>query len=724
MLKMPHCATLVVALILTAATSRSLAAPPAVPTKTLIGVLGSDAPTFEKVRACQQLAERGDAAAVPALAALLADEKLATYARSALEATADPSVGAALRDALGRLHGPSLAGAINSLGARRDAQAVAALQRLAGDEKAGVAEQSLAALGRIATPEAVATLRETLARAKGATRLAAADAAMTAAARLAETKQRRESIALLDAVRAADVPETVQLAATHAAILARGTDDLALLRAELARGDDESFATAVRAARRLSGRAVSDVLLAALAGASTSRKAAILVALGQRADVTALPVLQKAVATGPQETRLAAIRALAARTDAASIAALAAAIGSDDRRVAEAARAIMNRHRRANHEVPELLPRLAAAKTPAETAAAEKSLREACDVVSDPGECARQLQAAMAGLPPEKQAFLVSMMGLVGGGEALRIITEHARHDRGATQDAATEALGRWMTVDAAPALLDLAKALDDDRLRTRALRGYLRIARQLDMTAAQRLAMCETALAVARRDHERLLAGDIARFVLHHSPIAADAARARAILAKTPHLREVLFDGQTFTGWEGDTKQAFRIESGAIVGGSLKKPVPHNAFLCFQGTFNNFVLRAECRLIGPANGGIQFRSQRVPHHYEVSGYQADMSAEANGGYWGCLYDESRRNRVLAAPDRGLLLKTLKPRDWNQYEIRCEGPHLQLFLNGVKMVDYTEQDTKLPASGIIGVQIHGGGPSEAWYRNITIERLP
>ena len=135
-------------------------------------------------------------------------------------------------------------------------------------------------------------------------------------------------------------------------------------------------------------------------------------------------------------------------------------------------------------------------------------------------------------------------------------------------------------------------------------------------------------------------------------------------------------------------------------------------------------MLRAECKLVGPGNAGIQIRSQRVPNHHEVSGFQADMSAGADGGYWGCLYDESRRNRVLAQPDRDVIRNALKPNDWNLYEIRCEGARIRLSVNGVQTVDYTEKDDKIPSRGIIGLQIHGGEPSEAWYRNITIEELP
>ena len=108
------------------------------------------------------------------------------------------------------------------------------------------------------------------------------------------------------------------------------------------------------------------------------------------------------------------------------------------------------------------------------------------------------------------------------------------------------------------------------------------------------------------------------------------------------------LFDGQTFAGWEGNL-DVFRIEDGAIVGGSLKQAVAHNDFLCTRQDYGDFELRLQVKLLGEqANAGIQIRTRRVPDHYEVSGYQADMGQQ----YWGCLYDESRRNKVLAGVEK------------------------------------------------------------------------
>ncbi len=180
------------------------------------------------------------------------------------------------------------------------------------------------------------------------------------------------------------------------------------------------------------------------------------------------------------------------------------------------------------------------------------------------------------------------------------------------------------------------------------------------------------------------------------------------------------LFDGRTFTGWQGNL-DVFRIEDGAIVGGSLDRPVARNEFLCAAGEYGDFELRLEFKLLGRgANAGVQIHSQRGPKHHEMIGYQADLGA----GWWGCLYDESRRRRVLAGPAAADRDKIIKKDDWNEYTIRCEGPRIQLWINGHQTVDTTEAEAGIPRSGLIGLQIHGGPPSSASYRNIRIKRLP
>jgi hypothetical protein len=44
-------------------------------------------------------------------------------------------------------------------------------------------------------------------------------------------------------------------------------------------------------------------------------------------------------------------------------------------------------------------------------------------------------------------------------------------------------------------------------------------------------------------------------------------------------------------------------------------------------------------------------------------------------------------------------------------------------VNGIQTVDYTEADEGIARDGVIGLQIHGGAPAEASYRNIRIKKL-
>jgi len=180
------------------------------------------------------------------------------------------------------------------------------------------------------------------------------------------------------------------------------------------------------------------------------------------------------------------------------------------------------------------------------------------------------------------------------------------------------------------------------------------------------------------------------------------------------------LFNGKTLDGWEGDPK-VFRVEDGAIVAGTLDNKIPRNEFLATTRTFGDFELRLKVKLLGgdQANAGVQFRTKRIPNDHEVIGYQADMGV----GWWGALYDESRRKKVLVGPDQAKMKGVIKADDWNDYVIRAEGKRIQLWINGFQTVDYTETDPGIDGTGVIAVQIHAGPPSQALYKDITIVDL-
>ena len=179
------------------------------------------------------------------------------------------------------------------------------------------------------------------------------------------------------------------------------------------------------------------------------------------------------------------------------------------------------------------------------------------------------------------------------------------------------------------------------------------------------------------------------------------------------------VFDGNTLEGWVGDSR-VFRVENESIIGGQLKDKIPHNFFLASKDEYRDFELRLDFKLVGnDTNAGVQLRSKRIPDHHEMIGYQADLGQN----YWGALYDESRRNKVLIAPDKIELAKVLKPGEWNSYRILCESRHIQLWINDFQTVDYTEEDETIEQSGLIALQIHGGPPGEAHYRNLRIRTI-
>lgn len=262
--------------------------------------------------------------------------------------------------------------------------------------------------------------------------------------------------------------------------------------------------------------------------------------------------------------------------------------------------------------------------------------------------------------------------------------------------------LGRLKTIES---FQWLASYLDDPSLRTEAASGVLQIIPEL-----------------AKKDGAEALKAALEKIA---ATVSNSDLRDRAIQLEKTLPAAVswvsLFDGSSLSGWEGDTN-VWRVRDGLIVGGSLSGN-PRNEFLATTRSYTNFVLRMEYKLIGTegfVNSGVQFRSVRLSNpSNEMYGYQADIGA----GYSGCLYDESRRKTFLVRASDESIKRLEKTGDWNRYEIRCEGAHIQLWLNGEKTVDYSETDPGIQQSGLIGLQIHGGNKAEVSFRDITIREI-
>lgn len=313
---------------------------------------------------------------------------------------------------------------------------------------------------------------------------------------------------------------------------------------------------------------------------------------------------------------------------------------------------------------------------------------------------------------------LARLVGEMGGKDAADYLGELALTAIGSssetdvdTVDVVTELLGRWNTPDASEALARLALLLPEGKFgkfKTRAIRGYIRIVRQMGELPLEKMQKISLAYRMTEnRPKERELLQNLdARFI-------------------SKFKERSLFNGKDLAGWEEYEPGVFKVEDGSIVGGNFETGVEHNQFLTTVESFKDFYLRLECKIVvgennhnNDGNAGVQFRSVRIPDNWEMIGYQADMTSD--GGYWGCLYDESRRNRMLQVPDPKLQSAIYNPNGWNTYEILAQDGNVRVFLNGIQTVNYTEDDESIPLAGKIGLQIHAGGPARSYYRNIFI----
>ena len=185
-------------------------------------------------------------------------------------------------------------------------------------------------------------------------------------------------------------------------------------------------------------------------------------------------------------------------------------------------------------ELSPMIARLNTARTPDEAAAIAKALQTASQRMPDREGCAEQLAAALSNAPAERKCKLLEVLGALGGGKSLAAVAAAARQDDEAVRDTAFRLLGQWMSVDAAPVLLDLAQAAKDQKHQVRAVRGYIRLARQFVIPQADRVAMCRTALAIAHRPDDKRLVLEI--LLRYPSPeMMALALEA----AKTPELKD-----------------------------------------------------------------------------------------------------------------------------------------------------------------------------------------
>jgi HEAT repeat protein len=309
-----------------------------------IAILQSDAPPQDKAIPCKQLAIYGNKEAVPALAPLLSNKDLASWARIALEAIPGPEAQAALRDAVPNLQGELLIGVINSIGVRRDAKAVEALTGKLEDADVDVVAAAAAGLGNIGGTPAATALRQALAKASKETLPVIAEGCILCAERFLTDGELVKATEMYDAVRAReDVPKQRWLEATRGSILARGSTGLPLLVDQLRSPYKSEFGMALRTARELKGRNVSEAIGAELDSAPPERQVMLLLALADRRDDAVLPKLLQVAQKSAKPTRVATLGLLDRFGDPSAVPVLLNAAAESDAEIARPAKATLTR---------------------------------------------------------------------------------------------------------------------------------------------------------------------------------------------------------------------------------------------------------------------------------------------------------------------------------------------------------------------------------------------
>lgn len=532
----------------------------------LIGVLKSGSPPGDKAIACKRLAIYGTAEAAPELAKLLSDEQLAAWARIALEAIPGAKVDEALRKATESLEGRLLVGTINSIGVRRDESAVEKMGSLLKNKDADVASASAVALGKIGNAAATKTLRQSIASSPEKVKSAVAEGCVLCAERAMQSGDATLAASIYDDVRKADVPKQRVVEATRGAILARKNDGIPLLVESLRSKERELFQIALATAREMSGREVDGVLATELSVTSPEKAALVIQAMADRKNTVALPAIVKAVSSGPKQVRLSAINALGRVGDATCVASLLGVANEADQEITDAALtalaelpdptinadiiaripkaegrvlavligALGQRRIEATQELVVALSnadksvRAAALKSLGTTVpaasldvlvsqvvlpgfaedfeAAKQALKTAAIRMPDREACAAQLVHAMSTASlPSKNAML-DILGAVGGTKSLEAMNAALKSDEPQLRDAGSRLLGDWMTIDAAPVLLESYKNGPSDKFQVRLFKGYLRMARQFEKNPQERVVMCRKAFEAARQPSEQKL--------------------------------------------------------------------------------------------------------------------------------------------------------------------------------------------------------------------------
>lgn len=177
---------------------------------------------------------------------------------------------------------------------------------------------------------------------------------------------------------------------------------------------------------------------------------------------------------------------------------------------------------------------------------------------------------------------------------------------------------------------------------------------------------------------------------------------------------KEKLFNGKDLTGWIVYGTEKWYVENGLIV--SESGPDKGYGYLGTEKHYKNFEINLEFKQEADGNSGVFIRS--TVDGTKVSGWQVEVAPPGNDT--GGIYESYGRGWLIKPdPEKD---KALKYGDWNKMKIVVKGDRVTSYVNGVQMVDYTDEKIGKGEGGIL-LQIHDGGGIKVYWRNITLKAL-
>ena len=191
------------------------------------------------------------------------------------------------------------------------------------------------------------------------------------------------------------------------------------------------------------------------------------------------------------------------------------------------------------------------------------------------------------------------------------------------------------------------------------------------------------------------------------------------------------LLEGGTLAAWKVPSARWY-IEEESIVANTGPEKLSIPEWLYTKQRFSDFEFTCELKLTGDnrRNTGIYYRvntflfkGSRGKKSFEApSGYEFDAAFHKPGSRnnRGSLGDWYARPSLRILPDQTLINQVYKPEKWNRMTLRSRGNRLEYWINGIKIMDYLDDDPKASREGVIGFQIHDGSVMKVEYRNIRV----